>query len=43
MLGIPLQGNNPLLVREYILQYLPENLDREEEPASDAIARVLKI
>jgi len=43
MLGIPLQGNNPLMIREYLLQYLPENLDREEEPASDAIARVLKL
>lgn len=43
VLGIPLEGQNPLDLREYLLQYLPENLEKEDEPLSDSIARVLKL
>lgn len=43
VLGIPLAGQNPLDLREYLLQYLPENLDKEDEPMSDSIARMLKL
>jgi hypothetical protein len=43
MQGIPLGETNPLQVREILLKFVPENLDREDEPGSDIIARVLKI
>jgi len=43
VLGIPLENNNPLQVREILLEYLPENLDRESEPLPDAMARILKL
>ena len=42
-MGVPLEGQNPLQVRELLLQYVPENLEREEELTSDSIARLLKI
>lgn len=43
LLGIPLQGHNPLQVREILLEYLPENLEKEEEPFADGLARMLKL
>jgi len=41
--GINLEEVNPLRVREILLDYLPENLDMEEEPLSDTIARMLNL
>jgi hypothetical protein len=43
LLAIPLQGNNPLQIRELLLEYLPENLEKDEEPTADAIARILHL
>lgn len=42
-LAIPLQGKNPLQIREVLLQYLPENLENDEEPLADALARMLQL
>ncbi len=42
-LAVPLNGNNPLQVREVLLQYLAENLEKDEEPFADAMARVLRL
>ena len=42
-LPIPLQDENPLAVREVLLQYLPEDLSKEGEPTSDALSRWLRL
>ena len=42
-LGVDLEGQNPLQIREILIQYLPENLDKEEEPFSDEMARYFKL
>ncbi len=42
-LQVPLLDNDPLAIREYLLRYIPEDLDQEEEPLSDKWARILKI
>lgn len=42
-LEVPLADQDPLTVREILLKYLEEDLDREEEPLLDALARWLKI
>jgi hypothetical protein len=40
---IPLIDENPLIIRRYLLQYLDEDLDRNHEPVSESIARMLKL
>lgn len=42
-LSIPLRDMNPLKVREILAKYLTENLEREDEPTSEALSRMLKI
>ena len=42
-LSIPLVDMNPLKVREVLSKYLTENLEREDEPTSEALSRMLKI
>jgi len=42
-LRIPLDDQNPLELRDHLKQYLRENLDMQEEPISDVVARLLKI
>ncbi|MBI2443717.1 MAG: hypothetical protein HYV42_00545 [Candidatus Magasanikbacteria bacterium] len=42
-LQIPLLDYDPRPVREYLSQFLAENLDEEEEPVSDRLGRVLKL
>lgn len=42
-ISVPLGNQNPLRVREILLEYLDENLDREDETTSDALRRLLKI
>jgi len=42
-LSIPLMNRNPLKVRELLLQYLPEDIDRESEPTSETLSRWLKL
>lgn len=40
---IPLLEHNPLTVRQTLLEYLPEDLDKDEEPFSHAIERLFKL
>jgi hypothetical protein len=42
-LRIPLGPADPIVVREYLLDYLPEDLEQEEEPLSDRLSRLLKL
>jgi hypothetical protein len=42
-LKIPLHNFDPRPIRDYIKQYLIEEMDQEEEPISDRLARILKI
>lgn len=42
-LSVPLMGQNPLSVREILLRYLPEDLQKEEEPMSDIFNRAIKL
>jgi len=40
---IPLEDQNPVRIRETLLNFLAEDLDKEEEPVSDGISRALKL
>jgi len=40
---IPLMDQNPLTVRQILRQYLPEDLERESEPTTETLGRMLKI
>ncbi|MEK7532158.1 MAG: hypothetical protein AAB579_00940, partial [Patescibacteria group bacterium] len=40
-LSIPLEEQDPLQVRGVLLQYVPENLNEEDEPVSEALGRML--
>ncbi len=42
-LRIPLMDTNPNEVRELLLEFLEENVEKEEEPFSDKVAREWKI
>jgi len=42
-LSIPLNSQNPNKIREFLRKYVHEDLDREQEPLSEYIGRVLKI
>jgi len=42
-ISIPLLQQNPLTVRQILLEYLAEDLDQEEEPFSHAIERLFKL
>jgi hypothetical protein len=42
-LTIPLENQNPNEVRNLLSEYLTENLERENEPLSDFLARIFKI
>ena len=42
-LGIPLQDQNPLEIRDTLGQYLEEDVERENEPISDGLARALRM
>lgn len=41
-LVIPLDGQNAVAIREYLLNFLTEDLDREGEPISDLLRRWLR-
>ncbi len=43
VLMIPLGNQNPLKVREILKKYLAEDLEKENESTSEALARVLKL
>jgi hypothetical protein len=40
--GIPLESQDPVAIRELLLEFLPEDMDKEDEPASDFIGRLFK-
>jgi hypothetical protein len=42
-MSIPLQKTNPLIVRQYLLRYLIEDLERNDAPFSDGFAKTFKI
>ncbi len=42
-LSIPLMDMDPLLIRKNLLKFLPEDLDRTDEPLSESLSRLLKI
>lgn len=42
MLIIPLEEQNPLKVRKILLDYLDEDLSREDETTTEALSRLLK-
>lgn len=42
-LSIPLKSMNPLPIRENLLKYLPEDLERTDQPVSEALAKMFKL
>lgn len=42
-LSIPLDEINPIVVRETLLKYLEEDLDRDDQPASESLAKLFKL
>ncbi len=42
-LPIPLQDQDPIKIREVLLDYIDEDIEREGEPISDGISRTLKL
>jgi len=42
-LPIPLQDQDPVAIREILLDYIDEDIDREGEPISDGLGRMLKL
>ncbi|OGY54030.1 MAG: hypothetical protein A3A24_03135 [Candidatus Buchananbacteria bacterium RIFCSPLOWO2_01_FULL_46_12] len=42
-LPISLENQNPIQIREVLLQYLQEDLEREHEPVSDQFSRFFKL
>lgn len=40
---IPLEKTNPLKVREHLGKYVKEDLEREDEPTSETLTRLLKL
>jgi len=42
-LRIPLENENPLLVRDFLLEHIKEDLEREDLPLSDQFSKLLKI
>ncbi len=43
MVRIPLLDTDPVEVRFSLLQYLPEDSEKEDEPISDQLARNLRL
>jgi len=42
-LSIPLEDQDPLQIRELLLQYLPENQEEDDEPLSETVGRIFKL
>lgn len=42
-LPIPLEDQNPVSIRHYLMDYIPEDLNQQEEPVWDQISRILKL
>lgn len=43
LLVVPLENQNPLVIRESLRRHLPEDVSQEEEPTLDQISRTLRI
>ncbi|MFC1687178.1 hypothetical protein ACFL0L_01200 [Patescibacteria group bacterium] len=42
-LSIPLEDQNPVVIREFLLQYIEEDLEQRGESVSDAFQRFMKL
>ncbi len=42
-LTIPLEDQNPVIIREFLLQYIDEDLERQAEPITEQVGRLLKL
>lgn len=42
-LSVPLKSMDPLPIRENLLKYLPEDLERTDQPLSEALAKMFKL
>jgi len=42
-LSVPLMDSDPIPIRDYLLEFLEENLEEEEEPLSEKLARNFKL
>lgn len=42
-LSIPLRSMDPLIVRNFLLKYLKEDLERTDEPLSEQLTKMLKL
>ncbi|MFA5021379.1 MAG: hypothetical protein WC517_04995, partial [Patescibacteria group bacterium] len=42
-LVIPLDGQDAVAIRDYLLRFLAEDLEREAEPISEQLRRFLKL
>lgn len=42
-LTIPLYDQNPIIIRQFLLKYLPEDKDRDTEPLAESVAKLLKL
>ena len=42
-LSFPLENKNPLKIRAILLKYLPEDIEKENEPLSEQLSRLLKL
>lgn len=42
-ISIPLKNVDPLQIRNFLLKYIPEDLERIGIPASEALAKILKL
>lgn len=42
-LALPLENKNPIVIRNYLLQYIKEDLDKENEPLSEGLSKILKL
>lgn len=43
LITIPLEDANPVELRHILLDFIEEDLDKEDEPASDSLSRALKL
>ena len=41
-IAIPLEGQDPVYIRELLLEYLDEDLEKEEIPTSESITNILR-
>ncbi|MDD4290618.1 MAG: hypothetical protein PHH83_05130 [Patescibacteria group bacterium] len=42
-ISVPLNGQNPIKVRDLLLNFIEEDVDKNDEPASDYLIRALKL